>query len=129
MDLRPWDLWTPDGKPQPGTEEIVETLEAVLVKKPNHPLALHLYIHAVEASPHPEKAEAAANRLRDLQPGLGHLVHMPSHIDVRRGHWARAIEANTKAIAADRSYRQKTPRRTSTTSTWHTIITCSPLRQ
>src|SRR5205807_4526631 len=61
MDLRPWDLWTADGKPQPGTEEIVSTLEALLGKTPNHPLALHLYIHAVEASPHPEKAIAAAD--------------------------------------------------------------------
>src|SRR5262245_9301229 len=110
MDLRPWDLWTPDGQPQPGTEEIVATLESVLRKSPNHPLALHLYIHAVEASPHPEKADAPADRLRNLQPGLGHLVHMPSHIDVRRGRWAWSIEANTKAIAADRRYREKSPK-------------------
>src|SRR5688500_17288733 len=56
MDLRPWDFWTPDGQPQPGTDELVATLEAVIAKAPDHPLALHLYIHAVEASPHPEKA-------------------------------------------------------------------------
>jgi tetratricopeptide (TPR) repeat protein len=109
MDLRPWDLWTPDGQPQPGTEEIVTTLESVLDKSPNHPLALHLYIHAVEASPHPEKADEPGDRLRNLQPGLGHLVHMPSHIDVRRGRWAQSIEANTKAVAADRRYREKSP--------------------
>src|SRR3954469_11626239 len=72
MDLRPWALWTPDGKPQPGTEEVVATLETVLKKHPDHPLALHLYIHAVEASPNPDKAEQAADRLRRLQPALGH---------------------------------------------------------
>ena len=109
MDLRPWDLWTPEGQPQPGTDEVVATLEAVLTQSPNHPLALHLYIHAVEASPHPEKAIAPGDRLRNLQPGLGHLVHMPSHIDVRTGRWAAAIEANAKAIEADRRYRERSP--------------------
>jgi tetratricopeptide (TPR) repeat protein len=109
MDLRPWDLWLPDGTPQPGTEEIVATLEAVLTQAPNHPLGLHLYIHAVEASPHPEKAVAPANRLRGLQPGLGHMVHMPSHIDVRLGRWAEAIEGNRQAIEADRRYRERVP--------------------
>jgi tetratricopeptide (TPR) repeat protein len=107
MDLRPWDLWTPAGEPQPGTDEVVGTLEAALTQSPNHPLALHLYIHAVEASPWPEKALAPAARLLDLQPGLGHLVHMPSHIDVRTGRWAAAIEANAKAIEADRRYRKQ----------------------
>jgi tetratricopeptide (TPR) repeat protein len=110
MDLRPWDLWTLDGQPQPGTDEIVATLETVLAKSPSHPLALHLYIHAVEASPHPERADTVADRLRDLQPGLGHLVHMPSHIDVRRGRWAQAIAANFRAIEADRRYRELSPR-------------------
>ncbi len=109
MDLRPWDLWLPTGEPQPGTEEIVQTLQAVLTQDPSHPLGLHLYIHAVEASPHPERAVAPADRLRDLQPGLGHLVHMPSHIDVRTGNWAKAIEANAKAIEADRRYREQSP--------------------
>jgi tetratricopeptide (TPR) repeat protein len=110
MDLRPWDFWTPEGQPQPGTEELVGAIETVLAKSPNHPLALHLYIHAVEASSHPEKASAGGDRLRNLQPGLGHLVHMPSHLDVRLGHWAKAIEANSKAIEADRKYREQSPR-------------------
>jgi tetratricopeptide (TPR) repeat protein len=105
MNLRPWDLWTADGKPQPETPEVVATLEAVMKLNPAHPLACHLYIHAVEASPHPEKADAAADRLRDLQPALGHMVHMPSHIDVRRGRWQHAVEANEKAIRADDAYR------------------------
>jgi tetratricopeptide (TPR) repeat protein len=108
-DLRPWDLWTPDGKPQPGTEELVATLESVLALDLKHPLANHLMVHAVEASPHPEKADRAADTLRDLQPGLGHLVHMPSHVDVRRGRWQEAIAANAKAIEADRRYTALTP--------------------
>jgi len=110
MDLRPWDFWTTDGQPQPGTEEIVATLERVMEIDPRHPLALHLYIHAVEASPEPGRAETAADALRDLQPGLGHLVHMPSHIDVRLGHWQKAIDANAKAMAADRAYRALAPK-------------------
>lgn len=110
MDLRPWNQWTPEGRPQPGTEEVLATLEAVLRMKPDHPLALHLYIHAVEASHDPGRADVAADRLRDLQPGLGHLVHMPSHIDVRRGRWREAVAANTKAIVADDRYHAITPR-------------------
>ena len=109
MDLRPWDLWMPDGEPQPGTEEILKILETTLAKSSRHPLALHLYIHALEASPHPERAGRAAERLRDLQPGLGHLVHMPSHIDVRLGHWEAAILSNRKAIDADQAYLEKSP--------------------
>ena len=106
MDLRPWDQWTPEGQPNPGTDEILATLDAVLRLNPKHPFANHLYIHAVEASPHPERADAAAERLRDLQPGLAHNVHMPSHIDIRRGRWLEAIETNLKAVAADERYRK-----------------------
>lgn len=105
MDLRPWDQWTPAGEAQPGTEEIIATLDAVLQLQPQHPFANHLYIHAVEASPHPERALAAADRLRELQPGLAHNVHMPSHIDIRVGDWHKAITANLKAVEADRQYR------------------------
>jgi tetratricopeptide (TPR) repeat protein len=74
--------------------------------KPKHPFANHLYIHAVEASPHPERANAAAERLRNLQPGLAHNTHMPSHIDIRTGRWLEAIDTNLKAVAADQSYRK-----------------------
>ena len=108
-DLRPWDLWTPEGQPQPGTEELIVTLDRVIALQPAHPLANHLYIHAVEASPEPGRADAAADRLRELQPGLGHMVHMPSHIDVRRGRWQQAIEANARAIEADRRYTERSP--------------------
>lgn len=107
MDLRPWDLWTADGKPQEGTPEIVATLERALAKSPKHLLANHLLIHAIEASPEPQKADGAAERLRALAPGLGHLVHMPTHIDVRLGRWEKAIASNAKAIAADTAYRAK----------------------
>ena len=109
MDIRPWDLWTHDGQPQPGTDEVIQVLKAVLAKEPDHPLALHLYIHAQEVSPHPGEADAAADRLRNLQPGLAHLVHMPSHVDVRRGRWKEAELANEKAIAADEAYSKVRP--------------------
>jgi len=104
LDQRPWDQWTPDGTPQPGTLEAVETLEAVLARFPDHPDANHIAIHALEASPFPERALAAADRLRTLAPGAGHLVHMSSHIDIRLGHYETAIAANRGAIAADRRY-------------------------
>src|SRR5262245_881321 len=109
MDLRPWDLWSADGEPRPQTPEVLATLESVLKLAPNHPLALHLYIHAVEASPTPQKADVAADRLRHLAPDLGHLVHMPAHIDLRLGGWQQAILANERAIAADTRYRRAVP--------------------
>jgi tetratricopeptide (TPR) repeat protein len=103
MDLRPWDFWTKDGKPQPGTEDIVATLEGVLRANPNHPGANHYLIHALEASPHPERALASAERLKTLEPGAGHLVHMPSHVYIRTGQYAEGSEANRRAIAVDAS--------------------------
>jgi len=106
MNLRPWDQWTPEGKPQPGTDEIIATLDAALELNPDHPLANHLYIHAVEASPNPERAMTAADRLRNLQPGLAHNVHMPSHIDIRTGQWLKAVDTNAKAVDADARYRK-----------------------
>ena len=106
MTLRPWDQWTPDGKAQPGTDEVIATLEAVIALNDRHPFANHLYIHAVEASPNPERALAAADRLRDLQPGLAHNVHMPSHIDIRVGDWHKAVTSNLRAIEADHARRR-----------------------
>jgi tetratricopeptide (TPR) repeat protein len=104
MDLRPWDLWSRDGEPRPGTEEIVATLESVLKRDPEHPGANHYYIHAVEASTHPERGVASADRLRGLVPGAGHLVHMPSHIYMRVGRYGDAVAANERAVAVDRAY-------------------------
>ncbi len=104
MDTRPWDQWTKDGKPQPGTAEVLAALEQARRLAPDHPGALHLTIHALEASPRPEHAAEAADRLRALVPDSSHLVHMPSHIDVRVGRWKEAAEANERAMAADRRY-------------------------
>ncbi len=110
MDLRPWDLWSDDGQPRPETPQVLTLLEAVLARQPNHPGANHLYIHAVEASPHPEQGIAAADRLRTLMPGSGHMVHMPSHIYVRIGKWSQAADQNDRAILVDATYRQASPR-------------------
>ena len=110
MDLRPWDLWSQSGEPRPETNEVLAALEGVLRRDPNNPGANHLYIHAVEASPRPHRANAAADRLRDLVPGAGHLVHIPSHIDVRTGRWMQAAVQNEKAIVADTAYRRVSPR-------------------
>ena len=104
MDLQPWDLWTHDGAPKGRTQEIVVVLERVMVISPQHPGANHFYIHAVEASAHPEKALPAAERLKDLVPGSGHLTHMPSHIYIRTGQYAKSADQNEKAVAADRAY-------------------------
>ena len=106
MDLRPWDQWTPAGQAQPGTDEILATLDAVLKLDVHHPFANHLYIHAVEASPHPERALAAADRLLTLQPGLAHNVHMASHIYIRVGRWQDAVDSNLAAVAADQAHRK-----------------------
>lgn len=104
MDLRPWDLWSSDGEARPETPEVIETLEAVLGRTPDHPGANHFFVHTMEASPSPERALDAADRLRDRIPGAGHLVHMPAHIDIRLGHYGDAVEANRRAIAADRPW-------------------------
>jgi hypothetical protein len=104
MDLRPWNYWTGDGRPYPGTEEIVSTLEKVMARNKNHPGANHLYIHAVEATKSPERAESAADRLGGLMPGAGHMVHMPSHIYQRVGRYADAVAANVAAAKADEDY-------------------------
>ncbi len=110
MDLQPWDLWTPDGQPKGATLEILATLERALELAPDHPGANHLYIHAVEASPNPERGLAAADRLRSRVPISGHLMHMPSHIDVQTGRWAAAADQNELAIRADKRYAKRSPR-------------------
>jgi tetratricopeptide (TPR) repeat protein len=105
MDTQPWDYWEADAKtPKGHGTEIVATLEKVLAKAPNHPGALHLYIHAVEASTTPERAEAPADRLLKLMPAAGHIVHMPSHIYYRVGRYADAAAANEAAAKVDEDY-------------------------
>jgi tetratricopeptide (TPR) repeat protein len=106
MNLHPWGLWRPDGTPEGGTEDIIAALESVLKRDPNHMGAIHYYIHAVEASPNPERALAAANRLAALAPAAGHLVHMPGHVYIRTGDFESAVKTNQLAAAADRAYLQ-----------------------
>lgn len=111
MNLQPWDLWDKSGAPKGNTNEILTVLERALLVNPNHPGANHLFIHALEASPHPEKADAAAQFLRDAVPASSHLMHMPSHIDVQLGRWAMASDQNEKAIQSEAKYRDLVPPR------------------
>ena len=104
MNLRPWKLWNHDGSPAPGTEEIVATLQSVLKRDPDHLGANHFYIHAVEASNHPDVALPSAERLGALAPRSGHLVHMPGHIYIRTGMHDVSAKANVSAAAADEAY-------------------------
>ncbi|MCG8363944.1 MAG: hypothetical protein MJA27_11515 [Pseudanabaenales cyanobacterium] len=104
MNTTPWNYWAANGDSKPETVEVLTALESVLERDPNHPGANHLYIHAVEASPDPDRGLASADRLRNLVPGAGHLVHMPSHIYLRVGQYHDASLANERAIAADQAY-------------------------
>jgi tetratricopeptide (TPR) repeat protein len=104
MDLHPWKLWSLDGRPTEGTEEIVAVLESVLRRDPNHIGANHYYIHAVEASPHPEWSLASARRLEALAPAAGHLVHMPAHTYMRVGDYPAAARSTAAGVNADRPY-------------------------
>jgi tetratricopeptide (TPR) repeat protein len=101
MDLHPWKLWSPNGTPTEGTLELVRVLERAQAQQPDHIGALHYYIHAIEASPYPEKGLAAAKRLENLAPSAGHLVHMPAHIYIRTGNYIDAIRVNEAAARAD----------------------------
>lgn len=107
MNLRPWQLWSLDGKPAEGTLEILAVLEGVLKRNPKHTGANHYYIHSIEASPNPERGLSAADRLLGLAPNAGHLVHMPSHIYLRTGDHDVAVKSNDLAIVADRRYIEK----------------------
>lgn len=98
------DYWRKDGSPEPWTRDIIAALERALKLAPDHPGANHFHVHVLEDSPHPERAKASAERLRAIAPGVGHLVHMPSHVYLRLGDYAGALRANEEAIAADRAY-------------------------
>jgi tetratricopeptide (TPR) repeat protein len=104
MNLHPWGLWHVDGTPEAGTEEIVSTLESVMKRDPDHLGAIHYYIHAVEASPTPERALAGANKLAELAPNAGHIVHMPAHVYIRTGDYEAAVKTNEQAAIVDRAY-------------------------
>jgi tetratricopeptide (TPR) repeat protein len=104
MNTMPWDYWLDGGNPRPETAEVIAALEMVMARNPRHPLSRHLYIHAVEASSNPARAEDAADKLTDMVPGSGHLVHMPSHIYWRIGRYYDASEANVRAARVDEDY-------------------------
>jgi len=105
MDTQPWDYWLQDGvTPKGHALAIVATLEGIIKRSPYHPGALHLYIHAVEATTTPERAEVASDRLETLMPGAGHIVHMPSHIYYRIGRYEDAAKVNTLAALVDEQY-------------------------
>jgi tetratricopeptide (TPR) repeat protein len=104
MDTMPWDYYMEDRRPKAVTEELISSLEYVIAKDPQHPGANHFYIHAVEASPYPERALPSAKRLGAVAPGAGHLVHMPSHIYLRVGRYHDATLANEQAVKADEGY-------------------------
>lgn len=104
MDTAPWNYWEKNGEPRAFTNDVLKALESVLAKKPDHVGALHLYIHAVEASPNPGRASKYADTLATLVPGAGHLVHMPAHIYLRTGRYNEASVANQHAVKADEAY-------------------------
>ena len=104
MTTMPWDYWLEESEPKEGTVEVITALEGVMERSPDHALALHLYIHAVEASSTPERAEPASDRLLNLVPASGHLVHMPAHIYWRVGRYDDASNANIRAAAIDEEY-------------------------
>jgi tetratricopeptide (TPR) repeat protein len=104
MDLRPWNYWTRDGQALEGTDEAIKALERVMARNPNHPGALHYWIHLWEPTNTPERAEKEADRLLPLMPGAGHVVHMPAHIYYRVGRYADVVSSNRKAVAADEDY-------------------------
>jgi tetratricopeptide (TPR) repeat protein len=110
MNLRPWQLWKADGHPAEGTEEIIAVLESVLRRDPNHMGAIHYYIHAVEASPKPERALVYAPKLPQIAPAAGHLVHMPAHIYMRTGDYEAAARSNEDGAQADRNFFRLTGR-------------------
>lgn len=110
MDTQPWDYWEAGGaRPKGRTADIVAALETVLRRHPSHPGAIHLYIHAVEASTSPERALAPARRLAAQMPGAGHIVHMPSHIYYRVGLYREALASNRDAVAVDEAYFKGSP--------------------
>ncbi|HAC58283.1 tetratricopeptide repeat protein [Parvibaculum sp.] len=109
MDLSPWNYWERDYKtPLPHIAGAIAAVEDVLAANPDHAGAIHLHIHLLEASAMPERAEEGAERLADLMPGAGHLVHMPGHIFFRVGRYLDSLETNVRAVEVDEAYLAKT---------------------
>ena len=128
MNLQPWDYWEADKRtPKGRTAEQVAALEGVLRRNPDHPGAIHLYIHTVEASTTPERAEPYADRLNGQMPGAGHLVHMPAHIYYRLGRYLDSLKVNIAAVEADEALLAASRAgacRTGTSTTRTTSISC-----
>ena len=99
-----WNYWQRDGSPLPGTREAAAALEHLMALEPNHPAAVHLYVHLFESSAEPERALPQADRLESIMPKAGHMVHMPSHIYLRVGQYEKAIASNERSVAADRFF-------------------------
>ncbi len=97
-----WSYWRRDGSPLPGTLDAARALEHVMSRDPDHPGAVHLYIHLYESSASPERALPQADRLESIMPRAGHVVHMPSHIYVRVGQYEKAVSSNQRSLEADR---------------------------
>ena len=104
MNTMPWNYWSDAGTPRPEIAPVIAALEASIARNPRHPLTLHLYIHAMEASSNASRAEDEADTLLNLVPGSGHLVHMPAHLFWRVGRYHDAAEANVRAAAVDEAY-------------------------
>ncbi len=102
-----WSYWRRDGSPLPGTREAVRTLKSMMALDPNHPGAVHLYIHLFESSAQPERALPQADRLESLMPKEGHMVHMPSHIYVRTGDYEKAIASNQRSLQVDGEFQKE----------------------
>ena len=109
MDLRPWGYWMRDGQPHEGPAEIVALTERIMRAHPKHPGALHMYIHLIEPTSTPERAEQAADTLLTLMPAAGHMVHMPAHIYYRVGLYKESLEVNKRAMAVDEQYFSTSP--------------------
>ena len=109
MQQHPWDLYDLRGKPKPWTPPLVAVLEGVLRTTPAHPGAAHYYIHSVEASDHPGRALAATDALPGLMPGVSHVVHMPAHIYIRTGRYAKGWDVNIRAVSGYYDYLGKFP--------------------
>ena len=99
-----WSYWKRDGSPLPGTREASAALEHLMALEPNHPGAVHLYVHLFESSAEPERALPQADRLESIMPKAGHMVHMPSHIYLRAGQYDKAIASNERSVAANQSF-------------------------
>ncbi len=119
MTEHAWDMWDNKGQPRTWTPELVKGCEDILKSDPDHPAALHYHIHLLEASLHPEATLAGADRLKDLMPGVAHMVHMASHSYQRTGHYDKGVAINESANQAQANYSALAPQIHLTTDVIH----------